>query len=148
MGRPTRIEFPGACYDVLLQGNNRQSIFLSNQDRRFFLKLLRDYKERYDLKIYAYCLMGHHAHLLLETGQQPLSRVLQAFNTVYTKYFNKQHNLLGHVFQGRYKALLVDKDHYLAEMTYYVHLEPVRAGLKEKPWRYLWSSCSAYVEAE
>lgn len=146
MGRPIRIQFPGACYYIVLQGNNRQSLFLSNEDRRFFLGLLSAYKGRYELKIYAYCLTDNQVQLLLETGQQPLSRVMQAFNTVYTKYFNKQHNLMGHVFRGRYKALLVDKANYLMEMTYHVHLEPVRAGLKEKPWRYLWSSCAAYVE--
>ena len=147
MGRPIRIQFPGACYFIVLQGNNRQHIFLSNQDRRFFLNLLRGHKERCGLKIYAFCLMDDQVQLLLETGQQPLARVMQAFNTAYTKYFNKQHNMVGHVFRGRYKAWLVDKANYLVEMSYHVHLEPVRAGLKEKPWRYLWSSCAAYVEA-
>lgn len=148
MGRPTRIQFPGACYHVILQGNNRQDIFVSPQDRRFFLAMLRSYKERYDLKIYAYCLMANYVHLLMETAHPNLSRVMQGFNTAYTKYFNQKHNAVGHVFQGRYKALLVDKKNYLLELTRYIHLAPVRAGLKEKPWRYAWSSCPAYVEAE
>lgn len=148
MGRPRRIQFPGACYYVVLQGNNRQDIFMSNQDRRYFLSLLRGYKERYGLRVYAFCLMTHEAHLLVETGQPNLSFVMQGFNTVYTKYFNAAHNTTGHVFQGRYRALVVDKEHHLGEMTRFVHLQPVRAGLKEKPWRYQWSSCSAYVESE
>lgn len=146
MGRPKRIQFAGACYYVLLQGNNRQDIFMSNQDRRTFLALLRSYKERYGLKVYSYCLMPHEAHVLLETSEANLAFVMQGFNTVYTKYFNSAHNTVGHVFQGRYRALLVDKEHYLSEMTRYVHLHPVRAGMKERPWRYQWSSCSAYVE--
>src|SRR6266550_2581592 len=147
MGRPKRIQFAGACYYVVLQGNNRQDIFMSNLDRRHFLSLLRAYKERYRLQVFAYCLMSSEAHLLVETGEANLSTAMQGFNTVYTKYFNGQHNAVGHVFAGRYKALLVDKERYLAEMTRFVHLHPARVGLKDKPWRYQWSSCAAYVEA-
>jgi putative transposase len=148
MGRPRRIQFPGACYYVVLQGNNRQDIFMSNQDRRYFLSLLRAYKDRHRLKVYAFCLLTHEAHLLIETGQGNLATVMQGFNTMYTKYFNTSHNTIGHVFQGRYKALIVDKEHFLSEMTRYIHLMPAREGLKEKPWRYQWSSCAAYVESE
>ena len=148
MGRAKRLQFPGACYYIVLQGNNRQDIFMSNQDRRYFLSLLRAYKDRCELKVYAYCLMAHDAHLLIETVRPNLSLAMQGFNTVYTKYFNGVHNTVGHVFQGRYKALVVDKEHFLAEMTRFVHLQPVRAGLKEKPWRYQWSSCAAYVESD
>jgi len=148
VGRPNRIQFPGACYYIQLQGNNRQDIFLSNQDRRVFLQLLGSYKARYGLKIFAYCLMQNSVDLILETNQPNLSKVMQGFNTAYTKHFNLEHGTLGHVFQGRYKALLVEKDTHLLEMTGYVHLKPVRDGLKEKPWRYLWSSCMAYVESE
>lgn len=147
MGRPKRIQFAGACYYIVLQGNNRQDIFLSNQDRRSFLSMLRAYKDRYKLKVYAYCLMSNSVSLLLETSQPDLSVVMQGFNTVYTKFFNSSHHTMGHVFQGRYKALLVDKEHYLAELTRYIHLQPARSGLKEKPWRYQWSSCTAYVES-
>ena len=148
MGRPKRIQFAGACYYIVLQGNNRQDIFLSNQDRRSFLSMLRAYKDRYKLKVYAYCLMSNSVSLLLETSQPNLSIVMQGFNTGYTKYFNSGHHSMGHVFQGRYKALLVDKEHYLAELTRYIHLQPARSGLKEKPWRYQWSSCTAYVESD
>ncbi len=148
MGRPKRLQFPGACYYIVLKGNNRQDIFVSNADRRYFLSLARAYKERYGLKVYAYCLLGREVHVLLETSSPNLSTVMQGFNTVYTKYFNAQHNTVGHLFQGRYKALLVDKAEYLAEASAFVHLQSARAGMKEKPWRYQWSSCGAYVEAE
>jgi len=148
MGRPNRIQFPGACYYVQLQGNNRQNIFLSNQDFRAFLQLLRAYKDRYGLKVYAYCLMPNSADLVVETAQAGLSKVMQGFNTAYTKQFNLQHGSVGHVFQGRYKALLVDKENRLLDLTGYVHMKPVREGQSVKPWRYLWSSCAAYVESE
>lgn len=147
MGRPKRIQFAGACYYIVLRGNNRQDIFLSNQDRRQFLAMLKQYKDRFGLKIYAYCLLAHDAHLLVETPLGNLGQVMQGFNTTYTKYFNGAHNTVGHVFQGRYKALIVDKERYLCEMTRFVHLQPVREGLKDKPWRYAWSSCQAYVES-
>lgn len=146
MGRPTRIQFPGACYFITLQGNNRQDIFLGNQDRRHFLALLRGYRDRFDMRVYAYCLMNSSAEIVLETRQANLSSAMQGFNTVYTKHFNRQHGTVGHVFQGRYRALLVDKERCLVELSCYVHLTPMRAGLKERPWRYLWSSCPAYVE--
>jgi REP element-mobilizing transposase RayT len=148
MGRPKRIQFAGACYLVVLQGNNRQDLFLSNQDRRQFLALLKAYKERYGLKVYAFSLLANHVDLLIETSQANLSTVMQGFNTQYTKYFNAAHNTVGHVFQGRYKAWLVDKETHLAETTRHVHLACVRDHLKDKPWRYQWSSCAAYVEAE
>lgn len=147
MARAPRLQFAGACYYIALQGNNRQDIFISNQDRRYFLSLLRTYKDRCDLKVYAYCLLPQEAHLLIETAQPNLSTFMQGFNTVYTKYFNSSHNTVGHVFQGRYKALLVDKDAMLTEVSRYIHLQPAKGGLREKPWRYQWSSCGAYVES-
>lgn len=146
MGRPARIQFSGACYHVTLHGNNRQDVFLTNQDRRYFLGLLKTHKERFDLLVYAYCMLPNAVHLVIETRRPNLSRVMQGFSTVYTKYLNGAHDMSGHVFQGRYKALVVDKESYLAEMTRQVHLEPARAGMKEKPWRYPWSSAAAYVE--
>ncbi len=148
MGRPPRLQVAGACYYIELQGNNRQDIFMSNQDRRYFLSLLRTYKERCGLKVYAYCLMPHEAYLLLETSEANLSSVMQGFNTVYTKYFNSAHNTSGHVFRGRYKALLVDKDRMLTEVTRFIHLKPADGKLHAKPWRYQWSSCAAYVESD
>jgi len=147
MGRPKRIQFAGACYLVQLQGNSRQDLFLSNQDRRLFLSLLKSYKLRHGLKVYAYSLLDHSASLLLETLHPNLSVVMQGLCTRYTKAFNSAHNTVGHVFRGRYKSWLVDKETHLAEMTRWVHLACVREGLRERPWRYQWSSCPAYVEA-
>lgn len=146
MGRPTRIQYPGACYHIVLHGNNRQDVFLTNQDRRYFLNLLKSYKERFELNVYAYCLLSNAVHLLIETRQANLSRAMQGLGTIYTKYFNRQHETTGHVFQGRYKALLVEKESCLLAVSRHIHLEPTRAGLKEKPWRYPWSSCVSYVE--
>jgi REP element-mobilizing transposase RayT len=147
MGRPKRIQYAGACYLVSLSGNNRQDLFASNQDRRQFLAMLKRHKERHGLKVYAYSLLDNSVNLLIETPAPNLSAVMQGFNTQYTKYFNGVHNAVGHVFQGRYRAYHVDKETHLAEMTSYVHLARPR-GLNEKPWRYQWSSCTAYVEAQ
>ncbi len=148
MGRPKRIQYAGACYLVVLQGNNRQDLFLSNQDRRQFLAQLKQYKERHGLSVFAYSLLGNSVNLLIETALPNLSAVMQGFNTQYTKYFNAAHKTVGHVFQGRYRAYLVDKETHLEEMTRYVHLACARDALQDKPWRYQWSSCAAYVEAE
>lgn len=148
MPRPPRIQFPGACYHIIVRGNNKDAIFLSDDDRSRYLHLLRKYKASFELKIYAYCLMSNHVHLCLETPQGNLSKLMQELNTAYTKYFNIKHKRVGHVFQGRYKAFLVEKDSYLVELSRYIHLNPINAGIKEKPWRYAWSSCKDYVQVE
>ncbi len=148
MGRPKRIQYAGACYLISLQGNNRQNLFVSNQDRRHFLVMLKRHKERHGLKVYAYNLLDNAVNLLIETPAPNLSAVMQGFNTQYTKYFNGAHNAVGHVFAGRYRAYHVDKETHLAEMTSYVHLACPRGAFNEKPWRYQWSSCAAYVEAQ
>ena len=142
-----RIQFAGACYLVRLQGNNGHSLFLSNQDRRQFLAMLKQQKERHGLKVYAYSLLVDSVQLLLETPTPNLSAFMQAFNTQYTKYFNSVHDASGHVFQGRYRAYVVDKDTYLLETSSYVHLACAGVSPTDKPWRYQWSSCAAYVEA-
>jgi len=143
MGRPTRIQFPGACYHVLLKGNNREPLFESDADRETFLTLLEGLKARYQLKVYAYTLLPSTVHLVVETLQPNLSKAMQAFNTRYTKYFNRTHGRVGHVLGGRYRAYLVDKENYLVELSRYVHLLPLRDALAQRPWRYGWSSCAA-----
>lgn len=148
MGRPVRIQYPGACYHVVLRGNNRDPLFEGDGDREFFLSLLEAHKAHYQLRVFAYALLPAAAHLVLETTQPNLSRAMQAFNTRYTKYFNRAHERDGHVLGGRYRAYLVDKEAYLSELTRYVHLSPLREGLAQRPWRYKWSSCAAYVESE
>ena len=148
MGRPKRIQFAGACYYIVLQGNNRQDIFLSNQDRRSFLSMLRAYKDRYKLKVYAYCLMSNSVSLLLETSQPNLSIVMQGFNTGYTKYFNSGHHSMGHVFRGAIRPCWWIRALPGRADALHPSLQPARSGLKEKPWRYQWSSCTAYVESD
>ncbi len=148
MGRPLRPQIAGACYWIELQGNNRQDIFLSAQDRRCYLNLLRAHKERYQFQVYAFTLLPNKIQLLIETARPNISKAMQAFNTAYTKYFNAAHNTVGHVFQGRYKAFLVDREHSLLDATCAVHLECLRSGLTAKPWRYQWSSCAAYVASQ
>jgi REP-associated tyrosine transposase len=143
MARPLRIEFNGAVYHATARGNARQDIFLDDQDRQLFLSLLEKVSSRFGLLIYAYCLMGNHYHLLLETPQANLSRSLRQLNGVYTQAFNRRHGRVGHVLQGRFKGILVDKDSYLLELARYVVLNPVRARMVKKPETYRWSSFRA-----
>ena len=143
MARPLRIEFPGALYHVTARGNARQTIFLDDEDRRLFLRVIEKVSARFGLVIYAYCLMDNHYHLLLETPEANLSKALRQLNGVYTQAFNRRHSRVGHVLQGRFKGILVDKDSYLLELTRYVVLNPVRAKMVRKPDAYRWSSFRA-----
>jgi hypothetical protein len=148
MGRPRRIQFAGACALIALRGNNRQDLFRTSSDRRQFLALLKAAKERHGLKVYAYSLLNGRVDLLIETARANLSVVMQELCARYTKRFNRAHHSTGHVFQGRYRSWIVDKDARLADMTRYVHLACAREGLPGRPWRHPWTSCAAYVEAE
>jgi REP element-mobilizing transposase RayT len=140
MARPLRIEFSGALYHVTTRGNARQDIFLDDPDRDLFLSVLDRVVSRFHLLLHAYCLMDNHYHLLLETPEANLSKALRQLNGVYTQAFNRRHSKVGHVLQGRFKAILVDQDSYLLELCRYVVLNPVRAGLCRKPDTYRWSS--------
>lgn len=140
MTRPLRIEFAGAVYHITSRGNARENIFIDKEDRRLFLSLLEDMKERYNWLCYAYCLMSNHYHLLIETPDGNLSRGMRQLNGVYTQRFNKRHGRTGHIFQGRFKAILVQKESYLLELCRYVVLNPVRAGLVSYPEEWKWSS--------
>ncbi len=143
MARPLRLEFPGALYHITSRGNAGQEIFLDDEDRRAFLEILAEVVERYRFRCYAYCLMGNHYHLLVETREANLSRGMRQLNGVYTQRFNRRHKRTGHLFQGRYKAILVEKDPYLLELARYIVLNPVRAGLVRYPGRWRWSSYRA-----
>ena len=145
MARRPRVEFPGALYHVITRGNQRQKIFYDDQDRNKYLSLLQDFKEAYSFRVYAYVLMRNHVHLLMETARVPLSRIMQRLSSGYTQYFNRRHRLTGHLFQGRYKAILCDKDSYLLELSRYLHLNPVRVKVVEDPGKYRWSSYGAYL---
>ncbi len=143
MSRPLRIGYSGALYHLTLRGNARGEIFLDDTDREVFLDVLAFVVERFGWRIHAYCLMGNHYHLLAETPQPNLSRGMRWLNGVYTQRFNRRHERVGHVFQGRFKAILVERDSYLLELARYIVLNPVRAGLVSAPNRWRWSSYRA-----
>lgn len=146
MGRPLRIEFPGAHYHVTSRGNEQKDVFKSQKDREQFLSYLESAVFRYGAVIHAYCLMGNHYHLLLETPSGNLSQIMQHINGAYTNYFNVKQKRYGHLFQGRYKAILIEADEYAEELSRYIHLNPVRAGMVSRPEEYRWSSYLDYIE--
>ena len=143
MARPLRIEFPGALYHVTARGNARQDIFLDDEDRQQFLAVLARVVSRFHLLLHAYCLMDNHFHLVVETPEANLSKAMRQLNGVYTQAFNRRHKRVGHVLQGRFKAILVDRDSYLLELCRYVVLNPVRAKRTRKADTYPWSSYRA-----
>jgi putative transposase len=145
MARPLRIEFPGALYHVTSRGNERKAIFRDDGDRTRFLERLAAVVARQRLRIHAYALMRNHYHLLVETPEGNLPQALAQLNGAYTQEFNRRHHRSGHLLQGRYKAILVDKDSYLFELSRYIHLNPVRVGEVRTAWKYPWSSAAAYV---
>lgn len=145
MARPLRLEFPGALYHLTARGNARQPIYRDDADRRRFLELLGEVCERFRWRGHAYCLMGNHYHLVIETPEANLSRGMRQLNGVYTQAFNRRHRKVGHLFQGRYTAVLVDKDAHLLELSRYVVLNPVRAHMVKSAGQYPWSSYRAMI---
>ncbi len=143
MARPLRIEYPGAVYHVTARGNARGDIFLDDADRTAFLELLGRAIERLGWLVHAYCLMDNHYHLLVETPKANLSRGMRQLNGTHTQRFNRAHGRVGHVFQGRYKAVLVEKEAHMMELSRYVVLNPVRAGMVEAAGDWRWSSYRA-----
>lgn len=145
MTRPIRIQYPGAYYHVTSRGNERKEIFRGKGDREQFLAYLKSAYLRYGAAIHVFCLMGNHYHLLIETPKGNLSQIMLHINGAYTNYFNIKHKRRGHLFQGRYKSILVEADAYAGELSRYIHLNPVRAGLVDMPEKYLWSSYQYYI---
>lgn len=157
MARPLRIQYPGAYYHVTCRGNERRRIFLDDDDRYRFLRLLAESLGVYDVVLYAYVMMDNHFHLVVQTPRANLSEFMRRFNICYTGWFNYHHATCGHVYQGRYKALLIDADAYLLELSRYVHLNPVRAGKygalnnheqMQHVERYKWSSLPGYLDKQ
>lgn len=140
MTRPLRIQFPGAVYHLTARGNARAAIFLDDYDRRVFLCVPGDLVERHNWICHAYCLMGNHYHLLVETPDATLSQGMRQLNGIYTQKFNRRHGRVGHVFQGRFKSIVVEKESYLLELCRHIVLNPVRAGIVKHPKDYSWSS--------
>jgi putative transposase len=145
MARALRITYPGAFYHITSRGNERKAVFKSKRDREKFLEYLESATHRYDALIHAYCMMDTHYHLLLETPSGNLSQIMRHINGAYTTYFNVKRDRSGHLFQGRYKAILVDIDEYAKELSRYIHLNPVRAKIVEAPEEYDWSSYKFYI---
>ncbi len=140
MARPLRIEFSGALYHVTSRGDRQEAIYLDDQDRQSFLSILQQVCDRYNWLLHAYCLMDNHYHLLIETPDANLSRGMRQLNGVYTQASNRHHNRVGHVFQGRFKGILVQKESYLLELARYIVLNPVRARMVREAKNWPWSS--------
>jgi REP element-mobilizing transposase RayT len=145
MARPLRIEYPGALYHVFSRGNAGEDLYRAAADREKFLIYVEKAVGRFSLKLHAYCLMPNHFHLLLETVLPNLSQSMQWILFCYAAYFNRKYKRHGHLFQGRFKSILVDGDAYLKQLSRYIHLNPVRLGLVSKPISYLWSSYPAFA---
>jgi REP element-mobilizing transposase RayT len=148
MARPIRIEYDGALYHVTSRGNARKPIFKDDEDRKTFLEILHNTNIRYNWVCHAYCLMNNHYHLIIETPDGNLSRGMRQLNGVYTQAFNRRHKRVGHIFQGRYKAILVQKESHLLEVSRYVVLNPVRAKTVTHPDQWQWSSYRATAGKE
>jgi REP element-mobilizing transposase RayT len=145
MARRPRIHFPGAFYHVITRGNRLQKIFMEDADYELYLSFLREYKKRFGFLLYVYTLMPDHLHFLIEVSEVPLSRLMQSLQFRYSRNFNLKYGKWGHLFQGRYRAILCQKDAYLLELSAHIHLNAVRAGLVEDPLEYPWSSYRRYV---
>ena len=143
MARPLRIEYPGAVYHITSRGNEKKAVFKDDSDRAVFLKTLAQVNKRYNWICHAYCLMDNHYHLLIETPYGNLSVGMRQLNGVYTQAFNRRHRRTGHLFQGRYKAILIQKDSHLLEVCRYIVLNPVRARILQNPGVWEWSSYKA-----
>lgn len=148
MGRPLRLEFAGALYHVTSRGDRREDIYEDDIDRRSFLELLGGVCEQYRWVCHGYCLMSNHYHLLIETVEGNLSKGMRQLNGVYSQTYNRRHELVGHVFQGRYSAILVEKESYLLELVRYIVLNPVRARMVHHASHWPWSSYLAMTGQE
>jgi REP element-mobilizing transposase RayT len=144
MARQWRITFPGAFYHIMSRGNERQDIFRCDDDRKMFLDLIGDFSERFEIDVFAYVLMDNHFHLLLRTREANLPKAMQWLGTTYTRKFNNRHDRSGHLFQGRYKSILVENDQYMLHLSCYIHRNPLRAGIISRLADYRWSSYPSY----
>ena len=148
MARPLRLEFEGAFYHVTARGNERKNIYTGETDYQKFLTYVKEAQKKYGMVVHAYVLMTNHYHLLLETPEANLSRAMHHINSSYTTYINVKQKRCGHLFQGRYKSILIERDSYLTELSRYIHLNPVRAGLVDRPEAYQYSSYLAYTTSK
>jgi REP element-mobilizing transposase RayT len=145
MGRAWRIEYEGAYYHILSRGNERKDIFFDDDDRRMFLDTIGEMSERFEINIFAYVLMNNHYHLLIRTQHANLSKAMQWFGVTYTRRFNDRHSRRGHLFEGRFKSIVVQNDAYVMQLSCYIHRNPLRAGIVTRLADYRWSSYLAYA---
>jgi REP element-mobilizing transposase RayT len=145
MSRSWRIEYEGALYHLLSRGNEGKDIFDDDRDRKIFLKTVGEMSERFAMSVYAYVLMGNHYHLMVQTERANLKKAMHWFGTTYTQRFNIRHSRNGHLFQGRYKSILVQNDAYLLQLSCYIHRNPLRAGIVKRLADYRWSSYLSYA---
>jgi putative transposase len=144
MSRPLRVEYEHAFYHVISRGHRRENIYRNDGDRQNFLNKLSRVAERLQLKIHAYVLMSNHYHLLIETPQANIVKAMHDLNAGYANWYRTKYGLIGSIFQGRYKAIIVEKDEYLLVLSTYIHLNPVKAGMVKTPGEYVWSSYRSY----
>ena len=141
MPRAKRILLDNVCYHIINRGNQKQKIFLENSDFEKYLEILKHYKKKYSFKLYAYCLMPNHIHLIIDIRKMgDLARMMQGLTQTYTACFNNKYNKVGRLWQGRYKSMLIQKDRYLIDCLEYIELNPVRANMVSYPGAYSWSS--------
>ena len=145
MARKPRLHVPGGVYHVMLRGNGGQTIFLSEKDRSVFYRLVEEGIKRFGHRVHGFCLMGNHVHLLIQVADVPLSQVMQNLSFRYTGWINRRHRRTGHLFQGRFKSILVQNDAYLMQLSCYIHRNPLRAGLVDRLADYRWSSYRSYA---
>ena len=148
MARRPRLFAPGLLYHVIVRGNQRRKTFLSGADYQAYLERLSRYRRKFGHNIHAYCLMANHVHLLVESSSEPLAKFMQGLQQSYSQYYNLRHRKTGHVFQGRYKAIVCEKDEYLLQLIRYIHLNSVRAGMVKNPEEYDYSGHRAYLEGK
>lgn len=141
MSKYGRILMDNVYYHVIARGNQKQNVFLQQADFEKYLGLLKHYKRRYKFRLYAWCLMPNHVHLILEVNKpKELPKIIQGLNLGYARWFNKKYNKVGHLWQGRYKSLIIQKDRYVLDCINYIEENPLRANIKQKPFEYVWSS--------
>ena len=148
MARKSRIHVPGGLYHVMMRGNGGEDIFFDDEDRYHFYLLVQQGVERYGHRIHGFCCMTNHVHLAIQVADISLSKIIQNLSFRYTRWINQRRKRIGHLFQGRYKALLVDADSYLLELVRYIHLNPCRAAMVKDPKNYPWSGHRAYLGEE
>jgi REP element-mobilizing transposase RayT len=145
MSRPWRIEYEGALYHLLSRGNEGNNIFVDGDDRQSFLDTIEEMTQRFEIDVFAYVLMNNHYHLLIRTCRANLKKAMHWFGTTYTQRFNRRHFRSGHLFQGRYKSIIVQNEAYLLQLSYYIHRNPLRAGIVKRLADYRWSSYKVYA---